>query len=152
MFVVVVCVDLACDGMTMLCVDLLYTFVFSSKRRHTRCALVTGVQTCALPICCVRGIEVNDDTLSKESIKRVCLGGAGHYLGDEQTLSLMQTEYVYPKIGDRNSPNVWVEQGSTTMADRATAEKLRILSSHFPNPIHDEIGRASCRERVCHSV
>src|SRR3546814_10817748 len=28
----------------------LYLF-FSSRRRHTRCALVTGVQTCALPIC-----------------------------------------------------------------------------------------------------
>src|SRR3546814_1117408 len=27
--------------------------VFSSRRRHTRCALVTGVQTCALPICAV---------------------------------------------------------------------------------------------------
>src|SRR3546814_4090741 len=26
------------------------TFFFSSRRRHTRCALVTGVQTCALPI------------------------------------------------------------------------------------------------------
>src|SRR3546814_8092655 len=29
-------------------------FVFSSRRRHTRCALVTGVQTCALPIWAVR--------------------------------------------------------------------------------------------------
>src|SRR3546814_5677847 len=27
-----------------------YSFFFSSRRRHTRCALVTGVQTCALPI------------------------------------------------------------------------------------------------------
>src|SRR3546814_3406812 len=27
-----------------------YFFFFSSRRRHTRCALVTGVQTCALPI------------------------------------------------------------------------------------------------------
>src|SRR3546814_13162962 len=27
-----------------------YRFFFSSRRRHTRCALVTGVQTCALPI------------------------------------------------------------------------------------------------------
>src|SRR3546814_4894198 len=26
-------------------------FFFSGRRRHTRCALVTGVQTCALPIC-----------------------------------------------------------------------------------------------------
>src|SRR3546814_6726013 len=33
-------------------------FFFSSRRRHTRCALVTGVQTCALPISLgVRGVE-----------------------------------------------------------------------------------------------
>src|SRR3546814_10560752 len=30
--------------------DILCVFFFSSRRRHTRCALVTGVQTCALPI------------------------------------------------------------------------------------------------------
>src|SRR3546814_3127458 len=29
-----------------------YCFFFSSRRRHTICALVTGVQTCALPIYC----------------------------------------------------------------------------------------------------
>src|SRR3546814_7333775 len=28
----------------------MFLFFFSSRRRHTRCALVTGVQTCALPI------------------------------------------------------------------------------------------------------
>src|SRR3546814_2314721 len=31
-------------------------FFFSSRRRHTRCALVTGVQTCALPISCMKDI------------------------------------------------------------------------------------------------
>src|SRR3546814_1027220 len=37
----------------VVCVVMLFVrvFFFSSKRRHTRCALVTGVQTCALPIC-----------------------------------------------------------------------------------------------------
>src|SRR3546814_1098463 len=37
---------------TFLIVHLLFFFLFffSSRRRHTRCALVTGVQTCALPI------------------------------------------------------------------------------------------------------
>src|SRR3546814_5198161 len=36
----------------VLCCDLWFVvyFFFSSRRRHTRCALVTGVQTCALPI------------------------------------------------------------------------------------------------------
>src|SRR3546814_10072266 len=38
--------------MSMLCV-----FFFSSRRRHTRCALVTGVQTCALPILFALGIN-----------------------------------------------------------------------------------------------
>src|SRR3546814_11578588 len=32
-------------------------FFFSSRRRHTRCALVTGVQTCALPIYCVGALQ-----------------------------------------------------------------------------------------------
>src|SRR3546814_15753033 len=31
-------------------IDFFFFFFFSSRRRHTRCALVTGVQTCALPI------------------------------------------------------------------------------------------------------
>src|SRR3546814_4702067 len=41
--------------MLVYCPDmLLLFFFFSSRRRHTRCALVTGVQTCALPISLVR--------------------------------------------------------------------------------------------------
>src|SRR3546814_2780755 len=39
--------------MIMICVYILvifFYFIFSSRRRYTRCALVTGVQTCALPI------------------------------------------------------------------------------------------------------
>src|SRR3546814_2921437 len=44
-----------CYFLTFIC-HLIYFFTFfffffSSRRRHTRCALVTGVQTCALPIC-----------------------------------------------------------------------------------------------------
>src|SRR3546814_2064570 len=34
-----------------MCFIVVIVFFFSSRRRHTRCALVTGVQTCALPIC-----------------------------------------------------------------------------------------------------
>src|SRR3546814_4771662 len=34
----------------------LLVFFFSSRRRHTRCALVTGVQTCALPIFAPSGL------------------------------------------------------------------------------------------------
>src|SRR3546814_10504025 len=37
-------------------------FFFSSRRRHTRCALVTGVQTCALPIFTRRDAELLGQT------------------------------------------------------------------------------------------
>src|SRR3546814_6389146 len=47
MYMVYVCVYIFCMMMLTCCYDL---FFFSSRRRHTRCALVTGVQTCALPI------------------------------------------------------------------------------------------------------
>src|SRR3546814_6603976 len=47
------CGDSCVDGYSWLLVYFsvrLLFFFFSSRRRHTRCALVTGVQTCALPI------------------------------------------------------------------------------------------------------
>src|SRR3546814_14671154 len=44
-------------------------FFFSSRRRHTRCALVTGVQTCALPICCWRSIVVWIDAFPPRSCR-----------------------------------------------------------------------------------
>src|SRR3546814_2741097 len=39
---------------------MVFYFFFSSRRRHTRCALVTGVQTCALPISAFRHHNHND--------------------------------------------------------------------------------------------
>src|SRR3546814_15087896 len=41
----------------------MFFFFFSSRRRHTRCALVTGVQTCALPISSVVSFVHTDKTL-----------------------------------------------------------------------------------------
>src|SRR3546814_10706873 len=45
-----VSVHIAMFMYSLMLVLLMFFFFFSSRRRHTRCALVTGVQTCALPI------------------------------------------------------------------------------------------------------
>src|SRR3546814_1587034 len=45
-------------------VSFIVFFFFSSRRRHTRCALVTGVQTCALPILLAAGL------LAKNAVER----------------------------------------------------------------------------------
>src|SRR3546814_3192531 len=52
-------------------------FFFSSRRRHTRCALVTGVHTCALPICCARAASRSMPCLSMFS----CGAGTGVFMG-----------------------------------------------------------------------
>ena len=76
----------------------------------------------------VRGIDVTPDSTSIEAMKEVCLGGPGHYLGSGQTLGLMQTEYVYPSVGNRMSPKEWVEAGQPQLLDRAIARKNALLS------------------------
>lgn len=91
---------------------------------------------------CVRGIEVSEASLSVASIADVCLNGPGHYLGHEQTLRLMQTEYFYPAIADRFSPKEWNEKSRPDMLQRAIAEKRRILETHFPRHISREIDDA----------
>src|SRR3546814_2456515 len=48
LYFVIILVDFIACWYVMLYV---FFFFFSSRRRHTSCALVTGVQTCALPIC-----------------------------------------------------------------------------------------------------
>jgi trimethylamine---corrinoid protein Co-methyltransferase len=95
---------------------------------------------------CVRGIEVNDDTMALETMREVCIGGPGHYLGSDQTLRLMQTEYVYPRLGDRTSPKEWLEVGKPDLIEKAIARKNEILAEHFPGHISDEVD-AQIREK-----
>lgn len=98
-------------------------------------SLILGDDMLGQALRCVRGIEVNDDTLSLETMRSVCLEGPGHYLGSSQTLGLMQTEYVYPRLGDRTSPKEWLEIGRPDLVENAIKEKNRILGEHFPRHI-----------------
>ncbi len=94
----------------------------------------------------IKGIEVNEERLSFDVIKDVCLNGPGHFLGSDQTLKLMQTEYLYPDVGDRKSPNEWAEQGATTIEQRAHVRVRDILAHHFPDHIPEGVD-AAIRER-----
>ena len=78
---------------------------------------------------CVRGIEVSDDSLNLEVMKQVCLEGPGHYLGSEQTLRLMQSEYIYPDIADRTSPKEWEERQKPDLIEQAIQRKNEILTA-----------------------
>src|SRR3546814_6564062 len=59
-------------------------FFFSSRRRHTRCALVTGVQTCALPICRMSESSFKRWRLMKTHVAPL-LGAFDVVLGQDET-------------------------------------------------------------------
>src|SRR3546814_9291829 len=99
-----------CTSLFLLC------FFFSSRRRHTRCALVTGVQTCALPIC-----------------------------------PALTTGFLLWQVG-----NLWQkrQRGALAAFGLTPVQYLLLtgvaeLTATAGGP---EIGRASCRERVCQYV
>src|SRR3546814_4846520 len=94
----------------MFCVCCILFFFFSSRRRHTRCALVTGVQTCALPIF--------STTTNLAGVLLWALWSTMAPISARAFLVLIVAGIFAPMLG-------------------------RILQ---------EIGRASCRERVCQYV
>ena len=92
----------------------------------------------------VRGIEVNEETLSYKVIEQV-VHGEGHFLRNEQTLQLMRTAYEYPAIADRSTPGEWETAGSPDIRQQAGARVKSILSSHYPEYI-DSLTDAKIRD------
>jgi trimethylamine--corrinoid protein Co-methyltransferase len=93
----------------------------------------------------VRGIEVNEETLSYDVIEQV-VHGEGHFLRTGQTLGLMRTEYEYPALADRRTPGEWEAAGSPDIREMAGERVKSILSSHYPEYIDPAVD-AKIRER-----
>ncbi len=105
-------------------------------------SLVLGDDLLGQAMRCVRGIEVTEDTVSVDVIRQTCMGGPGHYLGSDQTLSVMQTEYIYPELGDRTSPKEWDELGKPDLIQKAIARKEAILSEPSSARFAPDVDRA----------
>src|SRR3546814_13735097 len=142
-------------------------FFFSSRRRHTRCALVTGVQTCALPISPPggRGGDL-------EGVLPPVTNWKSHnytHLLEQPTL-FYAVILILHAVGGYPAYIVWIAW---------TYVALRVVHSFWQAPVNRipvrfaifaastlcllalallaviatlEIGRASCRERVCQYV
>ncbi|MEJ6478936.1 MAG: trimethylamine methyltransferase family protein [Octadecabacter sp.] len=92
-------------------------------------SLILGDDLIGQALRCVRGIEVDDETLALDQMRAVCMGGPGHYLGTDQTLSRMQKDNVYPKLGNRMSPKEWAEKDKPDLIENAVAHKEKILAT-----------------------
>lgn len=97
-------------------------------------SLILGDDLIGLALRCVRGIEVNDTSLALNQMREVCMGkdgnpGVGHYVGTDQTLSGMQTNRIYPNLGNRMSPKEWAEKDKPDLIAAAIARKEAILAT-----------------------
>ena len=68
-------------------------------------------------------------------IHDVCADGPDHYLGHEQTLRLMNTEYYYPHTADRATRADWEAGGSLDMRERARQQARETLRTRYPAPL-----------------
>jgi len=86
----------------------------------------------------VRGIEISPESLSTSVIEEV-VRGEGHFLGQDQTLSMMQTEYPYPLIGDRLSPDDWKDAGAMSATERAHQWVSETLANYHPTHLSADV-------------
>src|SRR3546814_17353244 len=99
----------------MICLS--FMFLFASRRRHTICALVTGVQTCALPI-----FNIDDDA---ETIRRQ-LTEAPHSF--------------FPICRGSLDEVIGIGRATDLVADLITAGKVRRKRLRDPLIVHEHIG------------
>jgi trimethylamine---corrinoid protein Co-methyltransferase len=90
-------------------------------------------------------LEVSDETLALEAIDAVA-HGEGHFLGREETLQRMQSDFVYPEIADRRSIEEWEADGARDLRDLARERTREILARHYPRHLPDEVDQ-SLREQ-----
>src|SRR3546814_1522459 len=106
----------------------LFFVFFSSRRRHTRCELVTGVQTCALPI-------------FESALALV------HQRFSTNTFPSWPLAHPYRMIAHNGEINTL--RGNINWMH---AREALCRSALLGEDLKKKIGRASCRERVCQYV
>jgi trimethylamine--corrinoid protein Co-methyltransferase len=107
------------------------------------CGMLAGLMGCSLEAYVVDNdmlgailrslapVETDSSALSPSAIGEVARG-EGHFLGHAETFRRMQTDFLYPAISDRRSPEAWESGGSPDVRSTARAMARDILASHYP--------------------
>src|SRR3546814_19709568 len=117
-------------------------FFFSSRRRHTRGALVTGVQTCALPIWANwwgYKMEVFD-AIEENAALIDAAGGCAIIHSDDPILIQRLNQEAAAALSAAWRAGIEISKAQAVRGFTANPAKALGIA---------EIGRESCRERVC---
>lgn len=91
------------------------------------------------------GVEVNVETLALETVRRVGVGG--NFLAEKHTSTHYLREHVQAIVLDRSTREAWLKRGSATLIERVKAKLHRLLESHEPTPLDEDV-RRTIREIV----
>ena len=87
----------------------------------------------------IQGIDVNDDTMAVDIIKQA--HEIKDFLHQKHTVQYMRTQ-SRSKLIDRKTRGVWEAKGGTDLTQRAREEARRILKTHQPEPLSDDVKKA----------
>src|SRR3546814_16718147 len=127
-----------------------HLFFFSSRRRHTRCALVTGVQTCALPITQAKRLEKRHNLVqlsTGDMLRAAAASGselgrkakpimdAGHLVPDDLMIAMISDH-----IDQADAANRFIITGFPRTPPQAQAHDsmLATKSLTLPQPIDNQ--------------
>jgi len=87
----------------------------------------------------LRGVEVNDETLALDVIKKV--GPGGHFLAQKHTMDNFMKAQFIPELIDRSSYDEWKKNGEKSLVDKAKEKVKKILKEHSVPPLDKDIQR-----------
>ncbi|MCJ7622014.1 MAG: trimethylamine methyltransferase family protein, partial [Anaerolineaceae bacterium] len=85
----------------------------------------------------MRGFDINKETMALDVIREV--GPGGYYLGERHTLDHYRNELWRPRVANRDNMDIWIEKGSKSYEERLVEEALRILETHQPEKLAEDI-------------
>jgi trimethylamine--corrinoid protein Co-methyltransferase len=85
----------------------------------------------------VKGIEINDDTLALDVMKKV--GAGGHFVSVRHTRKFMRKEQYMPKLADRRTREEWEAAGEPDTRERARKRVDEILSSPLNRTVPENV-------------
>ena len=107
---------------------------------HSTAKLVVDHEICAMSRRVRAGITARDDFPSLPYFRELL--DEGHLLIAEHTMSHLRDEIEFPgPVIDRAGRPRWVEEGSTSLEDRARAEVSRIVAAHEPSRLSESVVR-----------
>jgi trimethylamine---corrinoid protein Co-methyltransferase len=101
--------------------------------------LMLDDEICGAAVRLARGVEVNDETLSLDLIKKV--GYSGNYITAKETAKLYRKELFIPTMFSREPYEAWEKEGRKLAIDHARERALDILAKHQPREIDPTIER-----------